>query len=127
VDHNFSDSFKIFGRYANTPSVSSSYSQAIKTNSSINSRSLTLGATNLITPTQANELRFNITQVNSIPNYISTSLEGATPFDVTTLPGTNGTNFPADGSFFQFQLSFGGYPGLSIGRQSQRRAEYCAP
>ena len=124
VDHNFSDKFKIFGRYASTPSVTSTYQQAIQTNSTINNRLMTVGATSLITSTQANELRFNITQVNSIGSQVSTPTGGATPFDVTTLPGPNGSNFPVVGSYLGFSLLFGGRPSLTIAQSSNAQRQY---
>jgi hypothetical protein len=123
VDHNFSDKFKVFGRYANTPSVSSSYYYS-ENNAVINNRLLTVGVTNLINPTQANELRFNITQVNSVQNDISTSLGGATPFDVTTLPGPNGGNFPGLGSNYELELGFGGFPSINLGQTINAQRQY---
>jgi TonB dependent receptor len=124
ADHNFNDKFKVFGRYASTPSVSSTLSQAESVNSVINNRLVTLGATNLITSTQANELRFNITQVNSMFNLIPTNIGGATPFDVTTLPGPNGNSFPAIGSHFQGCLCFGGSPQFNIGESINAQRQY---
>jgi hypothetical protein len=124
IDHNFTDRFKIFGRYANTPSVSSTYLDAVERQSSINNSLVTLGATSLISSTQANELRFNITQVNSIQNFASTNLGGATPFDITTLPGPNGSNLPASGSGLTFCLCFGGYSELELVKQSSAQRQY---
>jgi outer membrane receptor protein involved in Fe transport len=123
VDHNFNDNFKIFGRYANAPSVSSSYFYT-SFNSIINNRLLTLGATNLITTTQTNELRFNITQADSKLNNESTNLGGGTPFDITSLPGPNGSNLPAIGSRFDFCLCYGGYPSLALGQQANEQRQY---
>jgi hypothetical protein len=124
IDHNFSDKFKVFGRYANTPSVSSSVHNAIQTNTTINNRLVTLGATNLITSTQTNEVRFNVTQANSGFNYVSTGIGGATPFDITTLPGPDGSNIPSTGSAFNLYLEFGRYPSLEIGRTSNAQRQY---
>ena len=124
VDHNFSDKFKIFGRYASTPSSSSSISLATQSSSIINNRLVTLGATNIITSTQANELRFNITQVNSISNEVSTSQGGATPLDLTMIPGPNGTNLSAVGSLFQFCSCFGGYAELGVGQSINAQRQY---
>jgi hypothetical protein len=124
VDHIVNDKFKIFGRYADTPSVTSAYFSAQKTNSIINSRLITLGATNIVNSSQANELRFNITQVKSNSQGVSTNLGGATPFDITTLPGASGSSFPAVGSSFQFCLCFGGYPNLNIGEATDTQKQY---
>jgi hypothetical protein len=114
VDHDFSDRFKIFGRYANTPSATSSYSDSFKGTNLINNQLVTLGATNLITSTQANELRFNITQVNASFNDVSTSLGGATPLDVSSVPGPNDENLPASGSALGFFLGFGKYTAFNL-------------
>ena len=125
VDHNFSDKFKIFGRYANTPSVTSTYSQAVQNNSIINNRLVTLGATNIITSTQSNELRFNITQANSSSQALSINLGGATPFDITMLPGPNGSNLSATaGGELQVCLCFGGYPSINIGQETNAQRQY---
>jgi hypothetical protein len=124
VDHSFSDKFKVFGRYADTPSVSSTYGGAVLTNGAINNRLLTLGSTTLIGATQANELRFNVTQVNSIANTRSTNLGGATPFDLTTVPGPNGTNLSAAGSSLEFQLGFGRGATLQLNQLVNAQRQY---
>ena len=126
VDHNFSDKFKIFGRYADTPSVSSNYYELpSKTSAIINSKLVTLGATNVITPTATNELRLNITQVNSNQDVTSTNIGGATPFsDITTLPGPNDGHLPADGSGFQFCLCFGASPALTVQQTANAQRQY---
>lgn len=115
ADHNFRDNFKVFGRYASTPSVSSTLFQAVRFNSANNNRFVTFGATHFITAKQANELRFNITQIDVNSNNVSTNVGGATPFDIATLPGPNGRSYPINGSHLSFGLDFGGYPGVSVG------------
>jgi Carboxypeptidase regulatory-like domain/TonB-dependent Receptor Plug Domain len=123
VDHNVSDKFKVFGRYASTPSVSGGVGFNPQ-NSVINNRLVTIGVTNLFTSAQANELRFNITQANSILNNVSTNQGGATPFEVTTLPGPNGSNLPAVASFFGFGLNFGGFAGFNVGQTKNAQRQY---
>jgi hypothetical protein len=98
VDHSFNNKFKVFGRYADTPSVSSNYTNSIETNSIVNDRLLTLGATVMLSSRQTNELRFNITENNQQLSDRSTSLGGATPFNPTSLPGPNGKPLPAIGT-----------------------------
>jgi|HubBroStandDraft_6_1064221.scaffolds.fasta_scaffold00139_32 hypothetical protein len=124
IDQNFSERFKVFGRYASTPSSISVYAEPGEYSGAINNRLLTLGATNLITSTQTNELRFNITQVNSISNTVSTSAGGATPFEVTTLPGPNGGNFPTVGGGLTFCLGYGGYPCLRVNNAVNSQRQY---
>jgi hypothetical protein len=126
IDHNFNDKFKIFGRYANTPSVSSTYHLAQESNSVINNQLVTLGATNFVTSTQTNELRFNVTQANSISSYVSTNLGGAIPFDISTLPASDGHNLPSTGSELFFEIGYGGYPNVSIGKSENSQRQYNA-
>jgi hypothetical protein len=125
VDHSFSDRLKLFGRYANTPSSNWDYIYpAFKNNSAINVRTLSVGATSLITPTQANELRFNITQNNASSSFTSTNFGGATPFDFRKLPGPNGQPASAVGSELFFVLAFGGFPGWGVEDTTHSQRQY---
>ena len=109
VDQSVGSKTRLFGRFANTPSVATDYSGSIQFDSIINTRLLTLGATTSVTPTQTNEFRFNITQANSNARNFSTSLGGAVPFDTSTLPGPNGGSFPQDGGTIGVCFCFGDY------------------
>ncbi|MBZ5667552.1 MAG: carboxypeptidase regulatory-like domain-containing protein [Acidobacteriia bacterium] len=125
VDHSFGDKLKLFGRYANTPSSGWTFlNPAFKRNGSINVRTLTVGATSTITPRQANELRFNITQNNSINNVASTNFGGATPFDISSLPGPNGQPPTAVGTAVIFALGFGGFSDWSISENTNSQRQY---
>jgi hypothetical protein len=110
LDHSFSERLKLFGRYANTPSSGWSYYYVPgnKQITAINVRTLTVGATSSITPSQANEFRLNITQNNFDNDRTSTSFDGATPFDFSNVAGPNGTTAKPLGSFEDFGLYFGG-------------------
>jgi hypothetical protein len=110
LDHSFGDAFKVFARYADTPSSSSTYSNANKISTVSNNRLLTLGATNVVGAKQTNELRFNITQANLGARSVLTNQGGAIPFSITTLPGPNGQNLSPDTSTFGFFLAYGGQP-----------------
>jgi hypothetical protein len=123
MDHNFNEKFRVFGRYANTPTVTSSYYDAIRSDIVINNRLLTVGASTTISSQQTNELRFNITQNNASIRTISTSMGGATPFDFSGVPGPNGEQFPAIGGLLNVSLNYGGYPsfGLQNTQNSQRQ------
>jgi len=107
VDHNFGSKFKVFGRYADTPSVSSYTYGSIANGSITNNRLSTIGATVTITPRQTNEFRFNITQVKALSDQVSTSLAGATPFDISSVPGPNGKPFPSVGGTLFLFFDFG--------------------
>lgn len=122
IDHSFGDKFKIFGRYGDTPSEASSYLSSSKLTTSANVHTLTIGATNVITMRQSNELRFNITQNSGSFAEQSTNLGGATPLNLSSLPGPNGGAFPTQGSSFIFFLYYGGFPSLAL-QQGTRNAQ----
>jgi Carboxypeptidase regulatory-like domain len=125
VDHSFSDKLKIFGRYASTPSNTWFFSgPAFKSNQEINVRTLTVGATSFITGTQANELRFNITQNNLNNSTTSTNFGGATPLDLSSLPGPNGQSLTPLGSELQFFLGFGGFPLYDVFGNTNAQRQY---
>ncbi len=124
LDHSFNDRFKIFGRYANTPSSSSSYSWAIKQSRRITVRTLTLGATNILTSRQGNELRFNITQNDNENVFESTNVGGATPFDITSIPGPKGAGFPRQASLLLVCICYGGFPEFFVGQQATAQRQY---
>ena len=123
MDHTFNDKFKIFGRYADTPSETSSYAAAFRSSSSFTGWTLTLGATNLITSSQSNELRFNIAQNSANGTSVSTSLGGATPLNLNSLPGPNGAGFPIEASALAVCLCYGQFQiaGPSQQRTTQRQ------
>lgn len=107
IDHKFGDKLTLFSRYANTPSSGWTYlAPADKLSSTIKVQTLTVGATSSLTPTQTNELRFNITQNNTTSNLSSTDFGGAIPFDFSSLPGPAGQ--PAKN--LTMVLAFGGFP-----------------
>ncbi len=98
IDHNLNSRLKIFGRYANTPTVSTVYSSSQKADSNINAQTLTVGATTAVSARQTNELRFNITQTASGQNKVTIPVNGSSPIDLSSLPGPNGGSFPQFGS-----------------------------
>ncbi len=109
VDHDFGDKLRIFGRYADTPSSAWNYAfPAIKQTNEINVRTLTVGATSSISPTQANELRFNVTQNNIISSNTSTSFGGAVPLDFSNLAAPNGQRATPQNTAMEFLLLYGG-------------------
>jgi hypothetical protein len=124
IDENVGDKLKIFGRYARTPSNYSGYYLAIKENSVINNELLTLGSTSLLTPSQSNEFRFNVTWANSNSANVSTNYGGATPFDISTLPGPNGSNLSFNGSLLYLCLCYSSGPVLNLGAQTDAQRQY---
>ncbi len=92
LDHQLNDRFKVFGRAAYTPSYSMSRGTgdlAQINASTANVKLLTLGATNVLNTRFSNDVRFNITDnaSNAEPAAFD-NFGGATPLDLTHLPGT---------------------------------------
>ncbi len=115
VDHSFGDKLRIFGRYADTTSDGWSYAYpAIKNTSSIDVRSLTIGATSAITSRQLNDFRFNLTQNKMSFAYTSTDLGGAKPLEIGDLVGPDGRPLQFLGSQLGFGLGFGGFPSWTL-------------
>ena len=124
IDHSFGERLRVFGRYSYTPSQTSSYTAANEITTAINVRTLTIGATDMVTSRQSNEVRFNISQNNGSSLRQSTSVGGATPLDLTVLPGPDGGPFPSEGSFVSFYLFFGGYPALTLDHLVNAQRQY---
>ena len=114
VDHNLSGSMKVFGRYSGTPSSSAMRlvgSDLANSNvTSFNVKTLTLGATNTLSPRLNNDFRFNYTRTDGSFDYELDNFGGAQPFKISQAPGIVGASH-----FFKFALNFGGGPGAAIG------------
>jgi hypothetical protein len=109
IDHSFSDSFKIFGRYADTPSSLASYNAAVEETTGLSNHIITMGSTNIFSPRLSNELRFNFTQSGSQSTWTSTALGGASPINLSSFPGPGGNSFPTSGSELIVLFEFGDY------------------
>ena len=88
------------------------------------SRTLTLGLTYLITPTQANEFRFNLTQNTSSLTQVLTNLGGAVPFDFSTLLTPSGQPATTENTQLGFNLSYGGSAYWYTGRFPNSQRQY---
>lgn len=90
LDHSFNDKFKVFARYGHSPSNASfryTSDLAVDTPDKQAYDTITLGATNILSPTLGNEFRFNFTRNDvSIAPYMD-NFGGAVPISVTDLPG----------------------------------------
>jgi hypothetical protein len=125
IDHSFGDKLRLFGRYSNTPSSGWTYNPpAIKQSQAINVRSMTLGVTNSITPSQANELRFNITQNNANSSYVSTNFGGAVPVDFNNLAGPNGQPATPQNTAIVFILGYGAFPYWYVEQNNNAQRQY---
>lgn len=115
VDHRIRDRLSLFGRYADTPSEQKSYVDAVQVATGMLNRAATLGATYNVTPHQSNDLRFNFTQSSGRISRLSTSLGGATPLDLGSLPGPSGSGFPVNNSELIAVFTFADFTSFTLG------------
>lgn len=115
IDHKFGERFSIFGRYADSPSNTTSYNAAVEQATGSTSHVVTLGTSYILTSHQSNALRFNFTQSGGISSQQSTSLGGAVPLDLTSLPGPNDGSFPATGSQLYAVFTYAGFTQMTLG------------
>lgn len=96
IDHSFSDGFRVFGRYSDAPSSSlTRYSGGAQTSGNlaqtigqtVHIKTITLGATSVITPRITNDTRFNTTWNDGLLTYKFTNFGGATPMNITDYQG----------------------------------------
>jgi len=123
VDHRFSDSFSIFGRYSQTPSsILSRDSGDLATLISFENhvKTLTLGATNIITPRLTTSLRFNVTWNDGEAADTMTNFGGAAPFSLDSLPGFQ--NSPTN--WFIFNLFFDIHARMGVAPQSTTQRQF---
>lgn len=88
LDYNISSKCSLFFRFGDTPSDTTSRSLSVLTKSSIDSRSFTLGASNLISPRLTNDFRLGYSQGDSSvagPNI--DNFGGATPVNFAQAMG----------------------------------------
>lgn len=106
IDHSFSDRFKVFGRAAYTTSSISNRDPdnlSMITASKGRLKLITLGATNIFSARATNDLRFNITGNDIDSSYAFSNFGGATPLDLSSLPGFNSSQ--QDSFIFNFFYS----------------------
>lgn len=120
IDHSFGDKFKVFGRYGDSPSNSTSRqpSDLAQVNATIiHMKTATLGATNVLSPRMANEFRFNVTGNDYKSSRTLDSFGGATPVDLTGIPGLRSD------SWLTFFLFYDLYPYYLLEPQSNRERQ----
>jgi len=119
VDHTVGEKLTIFGRYADTPSNSTtragnvSFAANLAQLSALNSnvKLITIGATAALSPRFTNEFRFNYTRNNSSVRTTLDNFGGATPATISQLiPGV--TLSPT--SQFDGILGIGTFPGIEL-------------
>lgn len=114
LDHTMGNKLTIFGRYADTPSNSTTYDSAVEQTLQSRTQSVTVGATYAIAVHQSNDLRFNFTPSGGFTADTSTNLGGATPFPLSSIPGPNGASFPQDNSDLYVIFLFSGDPSINL-------------
>jgi Carboxypeptidase regulatory-like domain/TonB dependent receptor/TonB-dependent Receptor Plug Domain len=120
VDHSFSDKFKIFGRYSDSPSDSTSRqpTDLAQVNATVrNVKTVTLGTTNVLGSTMDNELRFNVTGNDYKSARSLDTFGGATPVDLGDVPGLQSN------SWLTFFLFYDLYPYYLLEPQSNRERQ----
>ena len=124
LDHTIGRMLNIFARYADTPSSSTTYSGAVVQPTTNRNQSATFGATYALTPHQSNDFRFNFTQNSGHSSAVSTNLGGATPFDLDSLPGPEGSSFPQNNSELYVVFLFSDYPNITLDNLPQTQHQF---
>ena len=114
LDHTAGNKLTLFGRYADTPTSSASYTAAVEQVVENRTQSATFGATYAPSTHQSNELRFNFTRSSGRLASVSTNLGGAVPFELASLPGTAGSAFPEKNSDLYVAFTFANFTNISL-------------
>jgi hypothetical protein len=116
LDQRIGGNTTLFGRYDYSPSqlIQRPLGHSVNSveTSKIETQTLTLGVTSIVTPKVNNDLRFNYSRVNANSNFALDSFGGAVPLTISDLGFP--TPFDAESSSFAFQL-FDGTSGLFLG------------
>jgi hypothetical protein len=121
IDHSFGDRFKIFGRFSDIPSDSTSRqpTDLAQVNSTTrNVKTVVLGATNILSPSLVNEFRFGLTDNYYGSNRYLDNFGGATPVDLSMAPGLS------NGDWMTFFLFYGLYPYYLLEPQSNDQHQW---
>lgn len=119
-DPSFSESFRVFGRFATVPSSTDSrYSNNLAqiTHAQINSKTLTLGGTNILSPRATNDARFNITWADQLTSVSIDDFGGAQPLKISDIPGLTET----DWALFSYRVNT--MPGFWLNPQNNRQRQ----
>ena len=120
MDHSVNETFKIFGRYSQSPSKNQSRSasnMARITSQEGTARTFTLGATNVFTPWLNNDARFNFTRHGQGQIYTLDDFGGASPLQIGAIPGYSNT----DNHWVDIYLQWGLRPSYAL--NSKRNAQ----
>lgn len=131
VDHSFTDKFTMFGRYNEAPSSSVNRFANPTTPGTANSntRTITVGASQIFSSNFVNDIRFNYTKYSSRFNLALDTLGGGVPFPLSTVTGVATAKRPIFGVFlFDFDpATFGqrhqDIPGIFLGELSNSKTQ----
>ncbi|WP_321475856.1 TonB-dependent receptor domain-containing protein [uncultured Paludibaculum sp.] len=121
IDHSLSQNFKLFGRYADSPSenrLRSTSNLARATIQEGSSRSATIGATNVFSAHLTNDARFSYTRNAQGQVHELDTFGGATPISIGSLPGYNNSSQ----HWVDFYLQWGLRPSYAL--NSKRNAQH---
>lgn len=120
IDHSINDRFKLFGRFAYIPSSSlSRYSgnMAQINDTRVNTKTITIGSTNIFSSNTTNDFRFNVT----LPDHLTMSeidnFGGATPTKISDFDGLSET----DWALFSYRVNT--FPGFWLNPQNNRQRQ----
>ncbi len=120
IDHAITDRMRLFGRYSDVPSQSTSRqpTDLAQVNATTrNVKSLVLGLNNILGNSLANELRFGLTGNDYKSDRRLDNFGGATPLAISTAPGLS------NGDWMTFFLFYGLYPYYLVEPQSNRQRQ----
>ncbi len=121
VDHNFTDRFRVFGRMSFVPSSTTSrYASNLAqvTDANVNSKSFTLGATDIVSTRATNDLRFNGTWADQLTQVAIDDFGGATPLRISDFDGLT----EADWALFSYRVNT--FPGFWLNPMSNRQRQF---
>jgi hypothetical protein len=113
-DQRIGNKLSLFGRYADSPSDTTTYNLAIAQSTSMPTETLTLGSTYAFSPHQSNELRFNFTRSDGRSSDLSTGLGGAVPLSLNGIPGPGGAPFPEKNSQLYATFTFANFTNFAL-------------
>lgn len=115
VDQKVGDKLAVFGRYADTPSSTTTYNGAINLTTAYHTDTATVGATYAFDTHQSNDFRFNFTKESGSLRRLSTGLGGAVPFSLGSVPGPNSSSFPENNSELYVVFEFADFTNVVLG------------
>lgn len=121
IDHSFSDRFRVFGRYSNSPSDSATRqpSNPAQVNATVRGvKTATVGATNILSSAMTNDIRLNVTGNDYRSDRFLDNFGGARPVKLSAIPGMQ------DSSWLTFMFFYDLYPYYLLEPQANRQRQF---